>query len=188
MRYAFLVSAFAALLATSGKAAQLDPTPAEIELANLVNDYRRANGLPPVPLSRSLTLVAERHVRDLDRHRPDTGSDSRGLPCNAHSWSSAGDWTPVCYTPDHHYRELMWNKPREITRGAYDGNGYEIAVGSGGFAMTPEVALRQWRGSAAHNGVILQQGPWGEPWRAMGVGLYGGYAVIWFGREPDRGP
>ena len=75
---------------------------------------------------------------------------------------------------------------REISRGAYGGNGYEISAGARGYAMTAAGALRQWQGSAAHNAVILQQDRWGEPWQAMGVGIYGGYAVIWFGREPDR--
>jgi hypothetical protein len=79
----------------------------------------------------------------------------------------------------------MWSKPREITRGAYPGNGYEISAGRWGAPMTAAAALSQWQGSAAHNQVILQKGIWTEPWRAMGIGIEGGYAVIWFGREPD---
>ena len=36
----------------------------EIELAKHINDYRLQNGLPAIPLSPSLSLVANRHVRD----------------------------------------------------------------------------------------------------------------------------
>jgi cysteine-rich secretory family protein len=157
----------------------------QAELAGLVNAYRREHGLPPVPLSRSLTRVAELHVRDLELNHPDSGTDPRGQRCNTHSWSAAGPWTPVCYTPDHRYGSLMWSKPREITGGAYRGDGFEIAAGGPGFAITPAYALRSWQGSRFHHEVILQQGMWDEPWRAMGVGLHGGYAVIWFGHEPD---
>src|SRR6201993_2306351 len=37
----------------------------EIELAKQINDYRLRNGLPAIPLSPALSLVANRHVRDL---------------------------------------------------------------------------------------------------------------------------
>jgi Cysteine-rich secretory protein family len=176
-----------ALLATAGQSAPGDPGSEEAELARLVNDYRRANGLPPVPRSRSLTLVAQLHARDLALNQPATGQDSRGLPCNLHSWSAAGHWRPVCYTADHRYKELMWSKPREITRGAYPGNGYEISAAAS-YKMTAPQALGQWQRSAAHHSVILQKGIWTTPWRAMGVGIYEGYAVIWFGKEPDPAP
>ncbi len=26
---------------------------------------------------------------------------------------------------------------------------------------------------------------WNRPWQALGVGIYGGYAVAWFGIAPD---
>src|ERR1700740_3022926 len=37
----------------------------EIELAKQINDYRLQNSLPAIPLSPALSLVANRHVRDL---------------------------------------------------------------------------------------------------------------------------
>lgn len=182
----FTAGLFAALAASAAVESPGGLQPEEVELARLVNEYRRANGLPPVPVSRSLTLVAGLHAHDLSANRPDAGVDARGRPCNLHSWSAAGPWTPVCYTDDHRYKASMWSKPREITRGAYPGYGYEISAGRWGFAMTAAGALNQWQGSPAHNEVILQKGMWKEPWRAMGVGMEGGYAVIWFGREPDQ--
>lgn len=160
------------------------------ELARLINAYRASHGLAPVPYSPSLTAVAEAHVLDVassaDRGAAfERGVDARGRPCNLHSWSSRGPWQPVCYTSDHRYGALMWSKPREITRGAYAGNGYEIAAASSGL-ITPEAALNSWRSSSAHNAVILEQGIWSRrPWRAMGVAILGRRAFAWFGHLPD---
>jgi hypothetical protein len=156
----------------------------ELELANLINASRAEAGLPAIPVTVSLTKVARLHVADLNAHRPDTGTDSRGQTCNMHSWSANGDWTPVCYTDDHFYSSLMWNKPREITR-IYDDNGYEIAYG-GGAAVSPAGALASWKSSTAHFDVILERGIWADClWQAMGVAIDGKYAVAWFGEDSD---
>lgn len=74
----------------------------------------------------------------------------------------------------------MWNKPRELTQ--YPGDGFEnSAIG----VTSPEGALRSWRSSAAHNEVILNRGSWRSPWRAIGADVHRGFALLWFGREPD---
>jgi hypothetical protein len=81
----------------------------------------------------------------------------------------------------------MWNKPRELTQ--YRGNGYEIAAffeGRKGEGITPPTALRLLQTSREHNLVMLNQGPWAaHPWDSVGIGLYGDYAVVWFGEERD---
>jgi len=158
-------------------------TAQDVELARLINAYRNQKGLPSVPISKSLTHVAQAHVLDLHLHRPDTGTDSRGMECNLHSWSDQGDWSPVCYTSDHRYAAGMWDKPREITGNIYTGNGYEISYQSSAGA-TPSGALNGWQGSPGHNNVIIEQNNWG-PWQAMGIAVYEQYAVAWFGREAD---
>ena len=156
----------------------------EAQLARMVNEYRADNGLPPVPYSPSLSTVARAHVRDLMENRPDNATGFGRGPCNMHSWSRAGRWTPVCYTRDHVRASAMWNKPREITR--YPGNGYEVAYWQSG-RITPEVAFYGLQDSRAHDDVLVEDGPWrGANWQAMGVGIYGSYAVIWFGKERDR--
>jgi hypothetical protein len=34
--------------------------------------------------------------------------------------------------------------------------------------------------------VILNRDIWSSrPWRAIGADVYGGYALLWFGEEPD---
>lgn len=167
------------------------PQAAEARLAGLVNAYRRANGLAPVPLSPALTRVAASHAADMAA-RPDRGAtedfgtDGRGARCTLHSWSARGRWTPVCYTADHARARGMWNKPREITGGAYRGDGFEIAYWRSD-AATPEQAMAGWQASPVHDAMIRETGMWkGTRWQAMGVGLAGHYAFIWFGKEPDR--
>lgn len=158
----------------------------EAKLAALTNEYRRANGLPDAPLSRSLSTVAQWHVKDLQLNNPNSGTDSRGQACNMHSWSNKGFWSPVCYTPDHYYASGMWLKPKEITRGIYTEYGYEIAARVIGADISAERALNAWKKSAGHNNVILEQGGWeGYQWPAMGIGIYKSYAVIWFGEITD---
>lgn len=160
--------------------------PAELELGcvtqdeqrlyELITQYRKSKGLPQVPLSSSLSFVAHTHCVDLATNSPAGGS------CNMHSWSNQGNWSPCCYTRDHKQAKCMWDKPRELTD--YTGDGFEIACGGTG-SLTPQGALECWQGSAAHNDVMTNAGMWNRPWGAMGVGIYQGYAVVWFGYPAD---
>jgi hypothetical protein len=158
-------------------------TVAERTLADLVNQVRLDNGRPPVTVTSSLTKVARLHIGDLNTNRPDTGEDGRGEDCNMHSWSNHGAWEPVCYTDDQYYSALMWSKPRELT--SYTANGYEI-VNFYSLGVTPDSAMTSWKGSPDHLNVILEQGIFtGHPWKAMGVGISGNYACVWFGEIED---
>ncbi len=162
-------------------------TAEEAELVRLVNEYRGQNGLASVPASKSLTEVAHWHVLDLHENNPDSGTDSRGLACNMHSWSDQRPdlWSAVCYTSDHYYASGMWDKPEEITEGVYYWTGYENAYGTSGQA-TAQAALDGWKSSPGHNAVILEEGIWdGKNWPAMGVGIYEHHAVLWFGDGTD---
>lgn len=151
-------------------------SPAAIELVALVNDYRAENALPPIPASPSLCKVATDHVHDLNDNAPHTQPG-----CNLHSWSDQGPWTACCYTADHAQAQCMWNKPGELT--IYPGAGYENAAAGAG---SPAQALDLWKGSPPHNEVILNLGIWANyPWQALGADVYQGYAVLWFGAEPD---
>jgi hypothetical protein len=172
----FSCTEFALAQATPGDCLSED----EATLAQLVNDYRQAQDLAQMPVTVSLTAVAQWHVWDLDVNHPHGGQ------CNLHSWSDGALWTPVCYTADHANASGMWDKPREITANAYTGNGFEIAYWTSGIA-SPAGALSAWQNSSGHNDVILNAGIWQsyDPWPAMGVGMRAGYAVIWFGSTAD---
>ncbi len=146
-----------------------------------INKYRQEKGLKPVPLSASLTYVAQMHVWDL----AENGKISNR--CNLHSWSNAGPWTGCCYTEDHKRAPCMWNKPRELTN--YLSEGYEIAYWTNeeldplSFAQK---AVKAWKRSPDHNEVIVNLRQWKElNWNAIGVGYYEGYACVWFGTVQD---
>lgn len=154
-------------------------SPEEMKLYNLLNEYRKTKGLPAIPLSKSLTYVAQSHVKDLEINQPATGS------CNMHSWSDDGDWSACCYTPDHAQAKCMWDKPKELTN--YTGAGFEISYGGfGAYEATAEGAMKSWKGSNGHNSVMINQGIWKKwDWSAVGVGIFGSYGVIWFGKPKD---
>ncbi|MDB9526102.1 CAP domain-containing protein [Oscillatoria sp. CS-180] len=141
----------------------------EIELYDLINEYRNQNGLPSIPASKALSIVANRHVWDL----------AENIGTLTHGWSDApynsGD--PSTYSS-------MWNAPQRFNTG-YPGIGFENAFFSSAGA-TAEGAFNGWRNSAPHNAVILNLNNWNDnDWNALGVGIYDDYAVIWFGEEAD---
>jgi Ca2+-binding RTX toxin-like protein len=144
----------------------------EVKLINLINQYRAENGLPPIPKSKALTTVANRHVQDL----------AENVGTLTHGWSDAPyDSSNSTTWPN------MWKAPQRLNTG-YLGNGYENAFGgSSGFVATAENAFNSWKESSLHNAVILNQGSsWqNRQWKALGVGIYKGYAVMWVGEETD---
>jgi hypothetical protein len=162
-------------LVTAGPA-HADLSPSEEELYELIMEYRKEKGLPTIPVSKSLSYVAKLHVRDLETH---------ALPASSsvHSWSKDGPWESVTYTPDNRYAQLMWSKPREITN--YRGNGYEIAY-MDSIGVRSQDAFIRWKLSGLHDAVIVNKGDWNRlDWKAIGIGIFGRYAAVWFGEEVD---
>lgn len=154
----------------------------EKALYNKLMEYRKQKNLPVIPLSKSLTIVARTHVKDLIDNHPDIED------CNMHSWSSNGKWTACCYTDDHKKAQCMWDKPKELT--GYPSYGYEIAYNTSPPSENPEKfasdALDAWENSSGHISVILNKSPWSHySWQAIGIGIYNGYAVVWFGTLKD---
>ncbi len=152
----------------------------ELKLAKLINEYRKSQGKKELKISKSLTKVARLHSID-QQYNYKNKLDYRGIKGNLHSWSENGPWSPVVYTPDNKYCELMWNKPREIT--SYPGNGYEVTYWNSNKA-TAEKALNSWRNSRDHNNVISSNGQWHDL-NVMGVSVYKNYSNVWFGVEED---
>lgn len=149
-----------------------------IQLTDRINAYRMSRGLPSIPRSRALGIVAATHARDLARSYRGGGDT-----CNMHSWSQGSMWSGCCYTSDHAQSKCMWQKPRELT--GFPGLGYEVSASSSG-SLDPDGALRLWQSSSGHHAVILNQGMWADsPWRSIGAAIYGGFAVAWFAKEAD---
>jgi uncharacterized protein YkwD len=148
----------------------------EKKLYDLVMQHRKEQGLAEIPLSKSLTFVAQTHAKDMEEN-PATGD------CNLHSWSNKGKWTPCCYTDDHKQAACMWNKPKELT--SYKGIGFEIAHWST-YGTDAQTAFYSWKNSLAHDAVMINAGVWKDQnWKAIGIGIFGSYAVIWFGTAED---
>ena len=158
----------------------------ELMLYELIMNYRSDHGLPEIPLSKSLTYVARQHTIDLATNYLDGNPD-----CNLHSWSGQGIWTECCYTDDHKQAGCMWNKPEELTN--YTDLGFEIvasAYNSIKYEISPDRALNIWIDSPPHNAVVLNLNQWEKAtWQAIGIGIYEGYAAVWFGMATDgEGP
>lgn len=154
----------------------------EKKLYQLLNEYRSDHGLPAIPLSPCLNLVANRHVRDLaENHHLYARNGLHWI----HGWSNCSydandDRTLTC----------MWEAPKRL-KTPYPGMGFEIFCGDSDvkyrdFVMTANYAFNTWKKSRLHRDVILNRGTWkSHPWKAIGIGIYKGYAAIWFGQEPD---
>jgi uncharacterized protein YkwD len=154
----------------------------EIDLYNFINEYRAQKGLPEVKLSASLSFVARIHAKD------QTDNFKDGNRCNMHSWSNKGTWSSCCYSPDHKKAKCMWDKPRELTN--YKSDGFEISFFSTYDYSSPadyaKDILDGWKKSPGHNDVIINKKMWKDmKWRAIGIGIDGEYANVWFGTEED---
>ena len=154
----------------------------EKKLYSLIMEYRASIGLSKIPLSKSLTTVAQAHCYDLVTNKPDLGN------CNPHSWSANGKWSSCCYTPDHKQSNCMWNKPKELTN--YSDIGFEIACGSNvccsDYVMTADYAFKSWLKSSGHHDVLANKNSWSSyDWKAIGIGIEGGFATVWFGAAED---
>lgn len=146
-------------------------------LFNMINDYRRTNNLPLIPLSRSLSYVAMVHASDLQEN------NAAASDCGLHSWSDKGNWKPCCYARDHSQASCMSNKPKELT--GYPGSGYEIAYWDEEKA-TPSGAMELWKSTVVSKNVFLNRDKWqSKKWKAMGVALLDGYAIVWLGDKAD---
>lgn len=155
-------------------------SPEEKKLYDMIMDYRKAKGLPPIAISEKLTRVAQVHAQDLaDNYAFDVKNR-----CNPHSWSDKGEWTSCCYTSDHKQAKCMWDKPNEIA--GYNSPGYEIAYYSSAGASAAE-GLEGWKKSPSHNPLIINDGMWSKvTWKGIGIGIYEEYGIVWFGELEDN--
>lgn len=151
--------------------------PEEVRLFNLINQYRQTKNLPIVAASKALTIVANRHVRDVAENLKLTVAD-RDKSGHSWSWGAFESSNPTSW-PN------MWDAPQRLKTG-YPGKGYENFYMTTAKVATPEMALKGWQNSLLHRQVILNEWIWEKiSWNALGVALYKGYASMWFGAEVD---
>lgn len=138
----------------------------EQALFELVNKYRIANGKAQIRLSPTLSMVANRHLLDLNRN----------VKSFTHSWSNC---------PYDIIRQSTWpcinDAPKRLNSG-YVGQGYETLYRTANGTASPSLALDAWKKSSLHNSIILNGGMFaGLPWDEVGIAIDGQYAALWFG-------
>jgi len=149
----------------------------EYNLYKLINDFRIKNDLPAIPISSSLSYVAKLHVRDLHDNGPDTSN------CNLNSWSDKGPWTSCCHSNITPQPDCILNKPRELTK--YTGDGHELGYWDSEGA-NPDTIYEFWVSVEQAIDLITNREKWRlYSWKAMGVGIYEGYASVWIGEKVD---
>lgn len=147
------------------------------QLYQLINDYRNSNDLPGIPLSGSLCYVAQVHAKDLIFNRV------RDKDCGLHSWSDRGRWLPCCFSSQKPDYLCMWNKPKELT--SYRFRGHEIIYWQNDHSE-PMDALTQWKHQPLTDDMLLNKNTWTKKmWKAIGVSVYEGFAIVWLGEEAD---
>jgi hypothetical protein len=155
-------------------------TSEEYRLYTLVNNYRQKQGLNVVPISASMCYVAKIHARDLFINNPDTSD------CSLNSWSDKGEWTACCHSGQTPNPACIVNKPKELAD--YPGEGHELAYWDSQ-ELNPDTILHFWQSIEQANDIILNRNKWSYfNWKAMGIGLYKGYACMWVGEVADTIP
>lgn len=150
----------------------------EMILYNMINDFRKQNKLPLIPLSPALCSVSQIHIDDILSSQP----QKKG--CSLHSWSESANWSGCCHNQDLAGMQCMKLKPKEIA--GYQGFGYEL-IYWGEEKATPSDAFEMWQQTNASADMILGHGKWkGYQWKALGVGMKDGYAMLWLGDKPDK--
>lgn len=151
-------------------------TEVESRLINMINNFRKLNKLTELPVSKSLLMVAKMHASDLSTNQPDSGI------CGLHSWSDKGKWIACCET-ELAAKNCFEAKASEIT--GYKGKTIEMVFKIENEMSGPNVFQMIEKSQKAMD-ILLQKGIYSKkPWKAMGVGISGQYALIWFGDETD---
>lgn len=140
----------------------------EKELFRLINEYRAENKLPALVLSDALSIVANRHLLDLNIN----------IKSLTHGWSNCpydiknqATWRCVLDAP-----KMLGVK--------YDGNGYENLYRNHSSAATPQFALEAWKKSELHNALILNENIFKDlKWDGIGIAISSNYAAIWVGAK-----
>lgn len=138
----------------------------EQELFRIVNEYRTQNNLPEVPLSSALSVVANRHLLDLEKN----------VKSMTHGWSNC---------PYDIKDQSTWNcvftAPQRLGTD-YAGRGYENLYHNFMQPATPALALEAWKKSPLHNSLMLNLSFFKDDvYDACGIAIRGNYAALWFG-------
>ncbi|MCD9188083.1 MAG: hypothetical protein LUM44_16800 [Pyrinomonadaceae bacterium] len=138
----------------------------ENQLVTLINQYRKENNLSEIPISKPLSILANRHLLDLQIN----------VKFLTHGWSNC---------PYDIKNKETWNcvmdAPKRLNVD-FNGNGFENLYRNLNANATPSLALEGWKKSPLHNSLLLNLGTWSsQNWEAIGVSIRGQFAAIWVG-------
>jgi len=138
----------------------------EQQLANLINQYRKENKLSEVSISKPLSVLANRHLLDLQIN----------VKYLTHGWSNC---------PYDIKNKDTWNcvmdAPKRLNID-FNGVAFENLYRNLNANANPILALEGWKKSPLHNSLILNLDNWSsQNWEALGVSVRGQFAAIWFG-------
>ena len=157
--------------------------PSDVAFSIVVNNWRVKHELRAQPISASLVATAREH----GSAQHDGAFNSGG--CNAHSWtkdpSGEDRWEACCYDNQNlgATQKCMTDKPKQVTGGAYTGNGYEIAATNrGNDADGYQRAVVAWDNSGGHQRYMMNSG--GNVENAMGCSM-NGMAVCFFSAQSE---
>lgn len=140
----------------------------ERELFRIINEYRVQNGLPPVQLSNSLSLVANRHLIDLEKN----------VRYLTHGWSDC-----PYDLKDKNTWNCVFAAPQRLGTD-YTGRGYENLYRNLNRKATPTLALDAWKKSLIHNALLLNLDSFKDDiYDACGIAVRGNYAALWYGTK-----
>ena len=138
----------------------------EKELLRLINEYRAQNNLPPVAWSQALSMVANRHLLDLQNN----------VRATSHSWSNC-----PYDLKDRKTWNCVFDAPERLGSD-YTGRGYENVYRGINKRATPILALEAWKLSPPHNALLTNLSYFkNDVYDACGIAIGGDYAVLWFG-------
>jgi hypothetical protein len=138
----------------------------EKELYQIVNEYRVQNDLSQVPLSETLSVVANRHLLD--------------LVINVKSFTHG--WSNCAYDmKDQKTWDCVFESPKRLNSG-YSGKGYENLYRNKTGNASAILAIDAWKKSDIHNSLILNLKTFKDmKFDALGIAINGQYAALWFG-------
>ena len=142
----------------------------ETKIYQLINEYRQQNKLAPVTISKSLSLVANRHLLDINAN----------LKKTTHSWSNCE------YDLQNSKTWHCVSEAAKRLNSGYEGQAYENLYRNFSGSVEPSAALAAWEKSDLHNSLILNLNVWkNRNFDSFGVAVDGQYASIWFGEKSD---
>lgn len=151
-------------------------------LYQAINNYRQKLSLDPIPLSASLSYLAQLHVKDLAANFD--MKNAWKSECGMKSWSDKGHWKAFCYPKDQSKKRDIKDKAKELT--PYKGKAWEILYWENDWAPDAEKILHFWLDIPQSADMLSNTGKYAQKdWQSIGLASSDGYISVFLGRVKD---